>query len=165
MAGNDFHLKIDGVTGESKNEGFEGQMQIESWSWGENNTATTSSGTGLTGGKVNLQDFHFVVAQGKSSQQLLLFCASGQHVNQAKLTCRKAGGKDGGQVKFLEVTFDDCMISSFQVGSSAGGDVPMEQVSISFTKITWEYFEQDTKSGATKSAGKSGWDAKVNKKV
>jgi len=77
---------------------------------------------------------------------------------------RKPTGKDGGQKKFLEFKFKEVMVSSYQTGGSGEG-LPVENLSLNFTNMTQEYFTQDTKSGATKSAGKSGWDVKENKKI
>ena len=76
---------------------------------------------------------------------------------------RKPTGKEGGQAKFLEFKFKDVMVSSYQTGG-AGEGLPVESLSLNFTSVTQEYFTQDEK-GSTKSAGKSGWDVKINKKM
>ena len=39
---------------------------------------------------------------------------------------------------------EPCLVSSFQTGGHAGGDVtPTDQISANFAKIEWEYKEQD----------------------
>ncbi len=141
MASEDFYLKIDTIEGESEATGFEKQMQIQSWSFGANNAGSSGLGTGLGTGKVSLQDFNFVVENGKASVQLFLACCKGNHVPQAILSCRKTGG-DGNPYTYYKVSFNDLVISSFQTGGSAGGGLPIEQVSFNFTKITHEYFQQ-----------------------
>lgn len=141
MANQDYYLKIDTIEGESEAKGFEKQMQIESFSFGASNSGSAVQGTGLGVGKVSLQDFHFVVQNGKASPQLFLACAKGNHIPQAILTCRKAGG-DGNPYTYLKVTFGDIVLSSFQTGGSGGQILPMEQVSFNFTNITFEYFQQ-----------------------
>ena len=55
-------------------------------------------------------------------------------------------------------------VSSYQTGGSDGSGLPVESLSLNFTNMTQEYFTQDEK-GATKSAGKAGWDVKANKKL
>jgi type VI secretion system secreted protein Hcp len=92
-------------------------------------------------GKVSLQDFHFVVKNGKASPQLFLACAKGNHIPQAILSCRKTGG-DGNPYTYTKVTFGDLVISSFNTGGSSGAQLPMEQISFNFSNITLEYFEQ-----------------------
>ena len=138
----DYYLKIDGIEGESEAVGFENQMQIQSWSWGASNSGSAVQGTGMGTGKVNLQDFHFVIENGKATPQLFLKSAQGNHIKQAILTSRKTGG-NGSPYTYYKMTFTDLVISSFQEGGSAGGDVlPTVQVSFNFTAITQEYFQQ-----------------------
>ena len=142
MASSDYYLKIDTIEGEAEAIGFEKQLQIESWSFGASNAGTASQGTGLGSGKVSLQDFHFVIENGKGSLPLFLACCKGNHIPQAILSCRQTGG-DGTPYTFYKVTFNDLVISSFQTGASGGtGSKPMEQCSFNFTKITHEYFQQ-----------------------
>lgn len=142
MAQADYYLKIDTIEGESDSVGFEKQMQIESWSFGESNSGSSSQGTGLGVGKVSFQDFNFVVQNGKASPQLFLACAKGNHIPQAILSCRKTGG-DGTPYTYTKVTFGDIVLSSFHTGGSNGSAIlPMEQISFNFTNITMEYFQQ-----------------------
>ena len=142
MASADFYLKLDTIEGESEATGFEKQMQIESWSFGASNSGSSSTGTGMGSGKVSMQDFHFVIQNGKASVQLFLACCKGNHIPQAILSCRKTGG-DGNPFTYYKVTFGDLVISSFQTGGSNGsGVLPMESISFNFTKITHEYFQQ-----------------------
>lgn len=158
MANQDYYLKIDTIEGESEAKGFEKQMQIESFSFGATNSGSAVQGTGLGVGKVSLQDFHFVVQNGKASPQLFLACAKGNHIPQAILTCRKAGG-DGNPYTYLKVTFGDIVISSFSTGGSGGQILPMEQVSFNFTNITFEYFQQK-KDGTVSLTNTTSYDIK-----
>ena len=138
----DYYLDVKGVTGESEAEGFKDQMQIQSWSWGASNSGSAVQGTGMGTGKVSLQDFHFVIENGKATPQLFLKSAQGNHIDQAILTCRKTGG-NGTPYTYYKMTFKDLVISSFQEGGSAGSDqLPTVQVSFNYTAITQEYFQQ-----------------------
>ena len=142
MADADYYLKIDGVEGESEAVGFENQMQIQSWSWGGSNSGSAVQGTGLGTGKISLQDFHFVIENGKATPQLFLATAKGNHIPQGILSCRKTGG-DGSPYTYYKITFKDLVISSYQEGGSAGSSMlPTVQVSFNYTAITQEYFQQ-----------------------
>jgi type VI secretion system secreted protein Hcp len=142
MAQADYYLKIDTITGESEAEGFEKQMQIESFSFGATNSGSAVQGTGMGAGKVHFQDFHFVVQNGTASPQLFLACAKGNHIPQGILCCRKAGG-DGNPYTYLKVTFGDLLISSYQTGGSNGSSIlPHDQISFNFTNIQFEYSQQ-----------------------
>ncbi|MCX7324124.1 MAG: type VI secretion system tube protein Hcp, partial [Hyphomicrobiales bacterium] len=123
MAQADFFLKIDGIKGESKDKSNNEELQISSWSFGATNSGSAGIGGGSGAGKVNMQDFHFTVQNSKASANLLVACASGEHIKEAVLTCRKPTGKDGGQMPYLIVTFNDIVISSYQVGGSDGSGV------------------------------------------
>ena len=53
MAAVDYFLKIDGIDGESMDSTFAKNIDVQSWSWGETNSGSMSSGTGGGGvGKV-----------------------------------------------------------------------------------------------------------------
>ena len=162
MAAVDYFLKIDGIDGESQDDKHKGEIQLESWSWGETNAGTMSHGSGGGSGKVAMQDFHFVMKINKASPKLFLACATGQHIPKATLVCRKAGGE---QQEFLKVNFSDLLVSSYQTGGSGGSDViPMDQISFNFAKIEIEYKQQDAKGSATAPV-KAGYDQKGAKKV
>jgi len=154
----DMFLKITDVKGESKDKSHAGEIEIESFSWGATQLGASSHGTGAGAGKVTMNDFHFVMRNNSASPSLFLFCANGKHLKEAKLTCRKAGGT---QQDFLKVTMSDVLISSYQTGGSQGGEVPMDQISLNYSKIEVDYLAQDEK-GITKSAGKKHWDMKTN---
>lgn len=159
MASADYYLKIDTIEGESDAVGFEKQMQIESWSFGANNSGSAAIGTGLGTGKVSMQDFHFVIQNGKASVQLFLACCKGNHIPKAVLSCRKSGG-DGKPYVYYKVTFSDLAISSFQTGGSNGsGALPMEQISFNFSKIEHEYSQQKA-DGTVSKTNSVAWDTK-----
>lgn len=159
----DSFLKIGDVKGECKDFEHKEWIEVLSWSWGASQLGTAGHGTGLGASKVNMQDFNFTMHFCAASPELLLSCCSGHHYPEATLVMRKPTGKEGGQAKFLEIKFKDVLVSSYQTGG-AGEGLPVESLSLNFTSVTQEYFTQDQK-GATKSAGKSGWDVKTNKKI
>ena len=162
MASSDFFLKIDGIDGESEDAKMKGSIDLESWSFGVTQSGTHASGGGGGAGKAQFQDFHFVMKANKASPKLLLACATGQHIKSAKLTCRKAGGE---QQEYMTVLMSDVLVSSYQDGSSAGSSVvPMEQVSLNYAKIEFEYKPQKP-DGSLDSPVKTGYDIKANKKV
>ena len=162
MAHVDYFLKLKGIEGESTDHKHKNEIDLESWSWGETNSGTGHGGGGHGGGKVAMQDFHFVMKMSKASPKLFLACASGEHIGEGLLTCRKAG-KD--QQEYLVIKFTDLMVSSYQTGGSAHGElVPTDQVSLNFAKIEVDYKEQK-QDGTLGGSTKAGWNAKENKKV
>lgn len=157
----DYYLKIEGVDGESTDAKHKNEIDVQSWSWGESQPGSAGYGSGAGAGKVQMQDFHFVMKVNKASPKLMLACATGEHIKKAVLTCRKAGGE---QQDYLTFTFTDVLVSSYQTGGSAGDTVPVDQISLNFAKIEYEYKEQKP-DGSLGSPIKVGYDLKANKKV
>jgi type VI secretion system secreted protein Hcp len=159
MANVDYYLKIDGIEGEAADSKHKNEIDIESWSWGATQSGSHAYGGGGGAGKVAMQDFHFTMRVNKSSPKLLLACASGQHIKAALLTCRKAGKE---QQEYMKVKFTDLLISSFQTGGSGGDVVPVDQISLNFAKIEYEYYPQK-EDGTLGSKIPVHWDLKQNK--
>lgn len=130
-------MKIDGIQGESQDSKHKNEIHLMSWSWGETNRGGHSTGGGGGAGKVEMQDFHFTMNVNKASPKLFLACASGQHIKEAMLVCRKAG-KD--QQEYLKIKFQELLISSYQTGGSDA--VPVEQIGFNFAKIEIQYCPQ-----------------------
>jgi type VI secretion system secreted protein Hcp len=140
MALVDYFLKIDGIQGESQDSKHKNEIEIESFSWGANQTGTASHGGGMGAGRVQMQDFNFIMRVNKSSPKLMLCCANGEHVKSAILVCRKAGKE---QQEYLKVTFTDILVASYITNGTGAADViPMDQISLNFTKVELEYKEQ-----------------------
>jgi type VI secretion system secreted protein Hcp len=157
----DYFLEMKDFDGESTDGKFKGAIDVDSWSWGETQEGTSGKGGGGGAGKVNMQDFNFVMKTNKASPKLMLACAAGTHIPTAKLTCRKAGGE---QQEYMTITFTDVLISSYQTGGSSGDVVPVDAISCNFGKIEFEYKPQKP-DGTLDSPVKTGWDLKTNKKV
>ena len=141
MAAVDYFLKIDGIDGESLDSRKEKWIEIQSWSWGESNSSTVIGGAGGGTGKVSVQDLHFTAKVNKSSPQLMLACATGEHIKKATLTCRKSGGK---QEEYLVIELENVLISSYQSGGAANGklgvdDRPIDGISLNFQKMEYIY--------------------------
>jgi type VI secretion system secreted protein Hcp len=136
----DVFLKIKGIPGESADATHKGQIDVLSYSWGITQTGTMSYGGGGGAGKANFGDFSFMMRMNKATPKLMQACANGAHVEEAILTCRKAGDK---QQEYMSYKFYDLLISSYQ--TSASSEEPTESISFNFAKMEMEYKEQDAK--------------------
>jgi type VI secretion system secreted protein Hcp len=156
----DYFLKIEGIKGESTDSKHKEEIDVESWSWGETQVgASGGHGGGAGAGKVSMQDFTFTMQTNKASPTLMLACATGQHITEATLSARKAGGE---QQDYLKIVMQDLIIANFQLGAS--NEIPRDQVAINFSKISFEYKEQKP-DGTLGSPVKTGYDLKANKKI
>jgi type VI secretion system secreted protein Hcp len=161
MATVDFFLKIEGIEGESADAKHKGEIELLTWNWGETQ-ATSQHSNGLGAGKVQMQDFHFVMKVNKASPKLFLACASGEHLKKATLTCRKAGKE---QQEYLTIRFKEVLVSSFHSGGTSQGDiVPTEQVGLRFGVIEYEYREQKA-DGSLGGKVVAGWNVRSHQAV
>lgn len=158
----DYFLKLEGIDGESTDDKHKNEIKLLSWSFGASQTSSHGAGGGGGGGaagKVNMQDLNVTMHVSKASPKLFLHCATGQHIKQATLTVRKAGG---GQQEYLVVKLSDVQITSYQIGASSGDVVPTDQVSLSFAKIEFEYRPQRD-DGSVEAPVRSQYDVKAGK--
>jgi len=147
----DYFLKIDGIAGESQDSRHKGEIEVESFSWGETTGAS----------RVNIQDFHIVKQIDKASPLLMLAAASGQHFKSAVLTAQRPGQQPQ---ELLTFNLADLMVSSYQVAGSAEQPLPVDQVSFSFGRIEITYRPQRS-DGTLDAPVTAGWDVKANRKI
>jgi type VI secretion system secreted protein Hcp len=157
----DYFLKIDGIEGESRDAKHTNEIELESFSWGESQATASGRGGGAGAGKVSMQDLVATMRTSKASPQLVLACASGQHIKSATLTARKAGK---GQQEFFVLKLSDVLVSSYQIGGSAGSDSPGDSIALDFARIEVE-FRPESPTGKAEAPVKAGWDVKANKKI
>jgi type VI secretion system secreted protein Hcp len=156
----DMFMKIDGITGESKDDAHADEIDVLAWSFGATQSGSAHMGGGGGAGKVNVQDLSFTKYVDKSSTDLMLFCCNGKHVSECVLTVRKAGEEP---VEYMKVTMTDVLISSFQTGGSGGQDRLTENVSLNFAKFDIEYTPQK-EDGSADAPTTMGWDIEKNVK-
>ena len=159
MAQVDYFLKLDGISGESRDLKHKGEIELESFFWGESNPVIPTGGGGGAG-KVQIEDLHVAMKMSKASPLLFLACATGQHIKEATLTARRAVKL---QQEFLVLKLTDVLVSSYH--TTAGTDaVPMDQVAFNFAQVRIEYRSQKP-DGSLDAPVKGGWDLKQNKKL
>ena len=153
-------LSSGGITGESTDSQFPGQIEIESWGVGGTNPPDLTSAKGGAGtGRVTMNYLDFTVKQSAATVHLFDKLVQGTHIPTAVLTCRKAGG---GQEKFHQITLQEAYVAAHNISGSAGSDNNMESFALAYGSIKQEYFQQ-SESGTTTSAGAKTWDLRKNK--
>lgn len=149
-------LKIEGIPGESRKEGHKDEIDVLSFSFGASNPTTVARGTGAGASQVSISSFNIMKATDLSSAPLFLRCAKGEHIPEATVTLRKAGGDN--PLEYLTYKFSKVYVDSIQwSGSSGGDDVPTESLSLAFEKVEIAYSSQADKGTAAKTVG-AGWD-------
>ena len=156
----DIHLKIDGIKGEGTADKHTEEIEILSWQWGITHPVSFS-GTGMSGGKANIQDLCVHKYVDKASPNLLKYCLNGKHLPEMVL-CQQRSGE--GAMEYIKITLKDAMIAGVQNNGVNGGEVPKESVNIAFGKVEYEYTPQKT-DGKPDGAVALKWDCKANKEA
>ena len=155
----DAFLKLDGVPGESSDAKHKGEIDLESFSFGVKQTATTgSAGGGAGAGKAEFSSFRFEKLYDSSSPKLFLGTASGEHFKSAVVTFRK---RDAEQQEFLTYKFDDVLIEHYDQGGTQEPPL-LEDVGMTFRKVEISYRPQNA-DGSLGDAITASWDVAANK--
>lgn len=157
----DMFLKVEGVTGESKDSNHTGWTDITSFSWGASQPGNMSVGGGGGAGKVNFNDLHVNALIDKSTTAILKHCASGKHLTKVELSVCKAGGQ---QVEYSRITLEDVLVTSVQYTGADNGDTVGVTYAFQAAKVKQQYWEQTT-SGGKGAESSAGWNIKENKEA
>ena len=161
MAAIDYFLKLDGISGESKDSKHKGEIEVLSFSFGETQSRPSGTGGGVGAGKVKMSEFSFTARTSKASPQLFLSCAQGKHLKEAILTVRKAGGS---QQEYLIIKLNDVLVSAYALGSAEGESEPHDAFSLNFIKLSYDYKPQKA-DGSLDAPVHAGWDLSKNVKI
>ena len=160
MAAIDYFLKLDGISGESKDSKHKGEIEVLSFTFGEARSGSSGSVGGGGAAKVEMTDFSFTARTSKASPQLFLQCAQGKHIKQAILTVRKAGQ---GQQEYLKIKLNDVLVSSYAL-SGGEGEVTHDAFALNFVKLSFDYAPQKA-DGSLDAPVHAGWDVVKNVKI
>lgn len=157
----DAYLQIEGVPGESTVAGFEGQIEVQSFSHGVSQSASMSASTagGATTGRCNHGDFTITKELDKATAILAQKCSDGSHIPAVTLTLTRAGGGD--RVAYMEYKLTKCIVSSVSIGGGTGS-FPTEAVSFNYGKIEWTYTQQKRDDGAGGGKVTGTWNLQTN---
>jgi type VI secretion system secreted protein Hcp len=151
----DFFLKIEGpdVKGESRDSELKDQIELLSWTFGASQPGSARSTSGGPSGRVELHELSVTKLADKATPPLFLNCAKGQIFKTVTLSIRKATGDGKSQKPYMVIKLENVLISGYQIGGSDGGQAPVENISLNYTKITYDYKLQDATKGTLTSAG------------
>ncbi|EIF34224.1 hemolysin-coregulated protein (uncharacterized) [Burkholderia sp. Ch1-1] len=139
----DTFIKIGGIDGESQDALHLNEIDVIGWRWKVSQQSAMMSGSGGGAGKATVSDLEFTHQLDRASPNLIRYCFTGKHIDQVKLTVRKAGGLP---FEYLKITMYDVVIT--QVEPIGGGEVCHEEVCLSFSTMKQEYFVQNALGGS-----------------
>ncbi len=156
----DMFLKVEGsrsgvVKGEANDSTHTNEIDILDWSWGMR-SSNAMGGAGAAG-KTAMDALNITKCVDSASTALMSVMRNNELIKKAVLTVRKAGNKP---IEYFIVTIENARITSYDVCNDSG-TVPrlLEKLSLSFQKISIDYYPQDA-TGARK--GGSNFSADVS---
>src|SRR5260370_22758288 len=158
----DMYLEFQGQNsfkGESNDDKYKDTIEILSYSLGVHNAGSGAVGAGSGVSKEIFSDINIQKHVDKSSPNFFICCANGSHIDKAIVHVRKAGEKPQ---EYLTITMEEVFVSSYQDGGSDGSGLPMDSISLDFSKIEFKY-SPEKKDGSLDAANPKGWDVKASK--
>lgn len=162
MAAFDCYLKIIGpdIEGECKDADHEKWIELLSYKHGVSQPASgsRSSGGAITSGRVDCDDFTIVHTLDKASPKLALACCDGTHFDEIQVHLCRAVGKT--KETYMEYNMKKAIVASVRpTGTSQGTEnLPTEEVTFRFDRITLTYHELDHESGQPVGEVEAQWD-------
>jgi type VI secretion system secreted protein Hcp len=176
MATFDIFLKLDGIDGESAAKGHEKEIEVLSYDQSIDAAVPGGHGGGGGAGKATFSDVRIRKLLDTASIPVSLACASGLHIASARVAFRRPGSRP---FDFYVVTLEDVVVTHAGQCATTGAQSPLafetlakspagaallEEVTLHFAKIRWEYRRIGPK-GAGLPPVTGGWDVKANRKL
>ncbi len=140
MAIADMFLKLTGVTGEARDAGHAGEIQVTSWSWGLQAPTTFD---GMAAGRAALSELTLVKKVDQSTPTLMTLLRTHKVTPSATLTVRKAGTTP---LVYLRIDLTNVRVTALTTDTE--GPELIDRVRLAFTKIKVTYTPQQSGTGA-----------------
>lgn len=152
-------MKLDSISGESKQQGYEDWIEVESVAYSVYSPSSVGHGTGSGVGKAQPSPISVTCVQGAHTPEISKRQYQGDHFQKVTLAFLKQASDATGK-KFFEMILKEVFVESYSP-SLQGGAQPYESWTFTYNDIETEYFKQD-ESGNTVSVGKTGYNTKTN---
>lgn len=170
-------LKLDGVDGESAVRGHERETVVLSYDQGiDLAIVREGDGGGSRAGRATFSPARFRKPVDIGSVPMLLACASGARIRDARFTFRKPAPA---AIDFYVVTLEDVLITSIAQRAGTGAQYPLafetlqsgaeaaglvEEVALDYGTIRWEYRPQRP-DGTLGAPIAGGWNRLQNRRL
>lgn len=163
----EMYMKLDGVTGGSKDYSYKGWADVTSWGWGmvSNRNASHVADNDMT----SFREISITKPIGADSAAIMLLYAQGKSIQNAELNIIPVVAKREAKQKYLSLQMEDVLIKSIVIGGSSSENFFNEKIILLFNKIKFEY-NSYTLSNSQGSEGTSvdytfAWDILNNKEL
>jgi type VI secretion system secreted protein Hcp len=146
----DAKLGADPLKGEAEDEKHAGWIEIVSWGHSFEQPPTNfRTSTGSTVEKCKHENITVTKYIDTTTTTLLKCVWGGKQLDKAVIACYRADTSDGANtpVEYLNVEMEDVVISAYSI-SGGEGDIPQEELGLSYGKIQYTYKPKDKFTGA-----------------
>ena len=149
----DVFVTIDGIDGESAQQGHAGQIEASNFSETWRLNVATGGGTGGGAAKPTLGPVVFDKVQGVASVQLLKALLSGRILPKVILDFSGLGPDGKTVVIIYRITLLNALVVGLNETTNATGGL-LDEVQLSFDSATWEVFNPADSTGFDSTTGK-----------
>ena len=157
-------IKMDGITGETKNYDYKGWSDVVSWSWGM--SSNRDSARLHDDDKTSFKEISITKRIGMDSTDIMLLFAQGKTIKNIEFIIIPVVGARDAKQKYLSMRMENVVIKSITTGGSAAEDFFKENIVLLFDKIRFEYNYHPGVTTANPSGAsvdyKFGWDIAMN---
>lgn len=155
ITGEDSKNKFEG---NSRAEGHQKKIEVVSWSHGfsQPTTAATKSVDQQATSRANHSDLSFTKFFDNASDDLLKACWTGAQMKKAVFQCFRSSGADdtGKSTMYLQITLEDLILSHYSI-SGGGDELPIENVTLNYTKCEYQFIPVDFETGKAEDGKKT----------
>jgi type VI secretion system secreted protein Hcp len=153
----DVYLRIDGITGESQDANFKGQIQLESFSFGASNVVHIGVGAGS--GKVAFAPMTATKLPDTTSPLLFLAVCEGTKTATATVSFVQLGASTA----FVKFDLGTVLISGITTSEANG--MTVETITVACATLRYTVTTLDPVTGVIVSLVSEGWDITKNRKL
>lgn len=133
----DMFLKLDGVTGGTKNHSYKGWSDVNSYGWGM--VSNRSSSTVTDKDTTSFKEISVSKKVGTDSTAIMLLYAQGKTIDFAELKVVPISSKKSDKPKYLTLHMEDVLIKSIITGGESSEDFFNEKIILLFSRVKYEY--------------------------
>jgi type VI secretion system secreted protein Hcp len=145
MARTNIYLKLEGVDGESIDEGHEQWIELESFKWNVKNDASFATGQGGQATQGHVDKITVDKICDNSSVTLFKNCTTGKHIPEGTISCLKLDGDT--RIEYMNVHLKDIMVSKVDWNGRGDEAVLHETVELEFAEFKKTYYVQKDSGG------------------
>lgn len=124
-------LKCEGIDGESRDRQHKGWIDVESWNWGMEQSASTTTRSMRGSGRANFKNLVVSKMVDSATPKFMRYFAEGTRLREVLLEVSLGG--EGPAT--LRLVLTNAQVTSVQIEQASGEGRPKEHIRVTFTKV------------------------------